>query len=41
LEAISKSNGGFGRYQKKEDIIDCTYPNADKAVKAILKRLQV
>jgi hypothetical protein len=29
----------FGKYQKGEDIIACTYDNADKAVEAILKRL--
>ena len=37
---ISKATSEFGRYQKGEDVIACTYPNADKAVKAILKRLQ-
>lgn len=37
--AISKTNSGFGRYQKGEDVIACTYQNADKAVKAILKRI--
>lgn len=30
---------GFGKYQKGEDEIECTYVNADKAVEAILKRL--
>jgi len=30
----------FGKYQKGEDIIACTYENADKAVASILKRLQ-
>jgi hypothetical protein len=30
----------FGKYQKGEDVIACTYDNADKAVKSILKRLQ-
>jgi len=38
--AISKVTKGFGRYQKGEDAIACTYPNADKAVQAILKRLR-
>ena len=39
--AISKVTKGFGGYQKGEDVIVCTYPNADKAVKAILKRLKI
>jgi len=39
--AISKVTSGFGRYQKGEDVITCTYPNADKAVQAILKRLKI
>jgi hypothetical protein len=30
----------YGKYQRGEDIIACTYENADKAVKSILKRLQ-
>ena len=30
----------FGKYQKGEDTIACTYENADKAVASILKRLQ-
>jgi len=38
--AIRKITTGFGGYQKGENIIACTYPNADKAVQAILKRLQ-
>lgn len=37
--AISKVKTGLGRHQKGEDVIACTYQNADKAVKAILKRL--
>ena len=37
--AISKVTKGLGRHQKGEDKIVCTYPNADKAVKAILDRL--
>jgi len=36
---MSKTND-FGKYQKGEDVIECTYDNADKAVKSILKRLQ-
>jgi len=39
--AISKVSNGFGRYQRGENDIACTYPNADKAVKAILKRLKI
>ena len=31
---------GFGKYQRGENDIVCTYPNADKAVKAILKLIQ-
>lgn len=38
--AISKVTKGFGRYQDGEDVIVCTYQNADKAVQAILKRLK-
>ena len=30
-------DGGFGRYQKGEDEIACTFANADLAVKAMLK----
>ena len=30
----------LGKYQKGENDIEYTYPNADKAVRAILKRLQ-
>lgn len=30
----------YGKYQQGEDVIACTYENADKAVEAILKRLQ-
>ena len=37
--AIAKVTNGIGRTQKGEDKIMCTYPNADKAVKALLKRL--
>lgn len=37
---IQKVTKGFGRYQKGEDVIVCTYPNADEAVKSLLKSLQ-
>jgi len=37
--AIAKVPKGAGRTQKGENKIACTYPNADKAVEAILKRL--
>ena len=37
IQAVKK---GFGRYQKGEDVIVGTYPNADMAVKALLKSLQ-
>ena len=33
-----ETTNGLGKYQKGEDDIVCTYPNADQAVKAILKR---
>ncbi len=36
---IAKVTNGIGRTQKGEDKITCTYPNADKAVEALLKRL--
>ena len=39
--AISKVASGFGRFQKGEDVIVCTYDNADKAVKSLLKRPQL
>jgi len=38
IVAISKVSKGFGKFQKGEDVIVCTYPNADKAVESILKR---
>ena len=37
---IAKVTNGFGKFQKGENVIACTYPNADKAVQSILKRLQ-
>jgi len=37
--AIKVVKKGLGRHQKGEDVIVCTYQNADKAVEAILKRL--
>ena len=37
--SIAVVKKGLGRHQKGEDQIVCTYPNADKAVEAILKRL--
>lgn len=37
---ISKVTKGFGKYQPGEDVIDHTYPNADKAVQSILDRLE-
>lgn len=40
MAAILKATKGFGKYQKGEDVIACTYPNADKAVEAILKSLK-
>ena len=40
MTTILKVTKGFGKYQKGEDIIACTYPNADKAVEAILKSLK-
>ena len=39
MTTISKVKHGLGRKQKGEDVIACTYQNADKAVAAILKRL--
>lgn len=39
IMAISKAAKGIGRTQDGEEIIACTYANADKAVAAILKRL--
>lgn len=30
-------DGGFGKYQKGESEIACSYPNIDLAVKAMLK----
>lgn len=37
---IAKVKSGLGRYQAGEDKIVCTYPNADKAVAALLKELR-
>lgn len=37
---IQKVTSGFGKSQPGEDVIVCTYPNADEAVKDILKSLQ-
>ena len=37
--AIIQQTNGLGNYQKGENEIECTYPNADKAVQAILKKL--
>lgn len=39
MAKILSIKGGIDRYQKGEDTIACTYPNADKAVEALLKRL--
>ena len=33
-------DGGFGKYQKGENEIACTYANADLAVKAMLKFIE-
>ena len=37
MTLIHTISQGFGKYQKGEDVIVHTYPDADKAVKAILK----
>ncbi len=39
IMTIPKVSKGFGRHQKGEDDIVSTYPNADVAVKSLLKRL--
>ena len=37
---IQTVKNGFGRHQAGEDMIVSTYPNADTAVKALLKSLR-
>ena len=38
--SIQVVKSGFGKYQKGEGEIACTYANADLAVKAMLKSLE-
>ena len=41
MTLIHTISQGFGKYQKGEDVIVHTYPDADKAVKAILKSVNI